>query len=121
MIDVLLIDPMVHGMVGQGTVLDLVVQNYNGHPLAVLIILLGGGWHPLLLLLWRHNLDLLRSSPDTIYGHMRHDRLVLGTDDIPKLVGLHPHQRLVWLGQKEVDLLGHLDQLWYIQLAWLVL
>jgi hypothetical protein len=56
-----------------------------------------------------------------------HDRLVLGTCDISKFVGPHPHQHLVQLGLKKVDFLGYLDRLRCIELteqrlplAWLV-
>ena len=92
----------------------------------LLFILLRRWWCPLLLLslrLGRHNLHFLQTSPDTINGHTLHDRLVLGTVDISKFV----HQRLVWLRWKKVDLLGHLDRLWWFELteqglplAWLV-
>jgi hypothetical protein len=34
------------------------------------------------LRLGQHNLDLLRSSPNTVNGHMLHDKLVLGIGDI---------------------------------------
>ena len=99
MMDMLSIDPMLQriGILGKG--LDLVMQHSNGHPLALFIFFLGGRWRPLLLFLWRHNLDLLRCSMNTIYGHMWRDRLVLSTGDIPELVGLHPYQCLVQLGR----------------------
>ena len=119
----LLVNPMLQSMDDLGKVFHLVMQNSNSHPLALLFILLGSWWRPLLLLLrlGRHNLDLFRRSLDTISGHMVQDRLVHGTGDIFKFVGSHPRQRLVRLGWKEVDLLGHLDRLWCIWLAWLVL
>ena len=88
--DVLFIDPMLQSMGILSEGLDLVLQHSNGRPLAFLIILLGRGWHPLLLLLRQHDLDLLRSSTNTIYGQARHDRLVFSTCDVSKLVGLHP-------------------------------
>ena len=95
MIDVLVIDPILQSMGVLGKVLDLLMQHCNDHPLALIIILLGDSWHPLLLLLRWHNLDLLRCSLDTIYGHTRCDRLVLSIGDIPKLVGRHTHYSFV--------------------------
>jgi len=86
----LFIDPMLQSMGVLGKGLDLLIQQCNDQPLALIIILLGDRWRPFLLLLRRHHLDLLRCSPDTIYGHARHDRLVLSTGDIPELIGLHP-------------------------------
>jgi DNA-binding HxlR family transcriptional regulator len=82
---VLLVNPMLQSMDDLGKVLHLIMQNSNGDPLVLLFILLGRWWHPLLLLslrLGQHNLDLLRSSPNTVNGHTLHDKLVLGIGDI---------------------------------------
>jgi len=88
--DVLSINPMLQRMDVLGKGFDFVIQKHDGHPLMLLLILLGSRWRPLLLLLRRHNLDLLRHNTNTIYGHMWCDRLVLCTGDIPELVGIHP-------------------------------
>ena len=111
----LLVNPMQQSMDDLGKVLHLIVENSNGHLLALLFILLGTWWHPLLLLrLGWHNLDLFQCSPYTINGHTVHDHLVLGTGDISKHVGPYPLHHLVWLGWKKVDLLGNFDWLWCI-------
>ena len=72
----LLVNPMLQSMDVLDKAFDLIMQNSNGDPLALLFILLRRWWRPLLLLCLRlgwHNLDLIQRSLDTINGHSLHD------------------------------------------------